>query len=87
MNMLVQTLRHELSHSEKETNMLRLAVNALSGRTMPHQPIKHSGMSPAGRAKIAQAQRLRWAKKKRADKKALRDATKIVNISHRKAAA
>lgn len=77
---VLRNLRQERDHAQREVERLDQAISVLEGlssrdhmgrRRGPGRPRKaRRGMSAAGRARIAAAQRARWAKLKRKKAKA-----------------
>jgi hypothetical protein len=63
MNVL-QTLKSERDRLQKDVNRLNAAINALGGSTGTRRSSgkKRPTLSAAARARIAAAQRARWAK-------------------------
>jgi hypothetical protein len=79
---LVAELRYELTEAERRVNALRAALSALAGIQMGSAPAGRKGrnasataaapkkrrISAAGRRRISEAQKARWARRK-AEKK------------------
>jgi peptidoglycan hydrolase CwlO-like protein len=61
MNIL-QSLKSERDRLQKDVNSLNAAINALGGSTGRTTASKRPILSAAARARIAAAQRARWAK-------------------------
>jgi hypothetical protein len=57
---VLSQLQQERSRLQSQLNSIQNAVKALSGKSAG--PTRGGGMSAAGRARIAAAQRARWAK-------------------------
>jgi hypothetical protein len=80
---LVAELRHELTEAERRVNALRAALSALAGIQMASAPAGRKGrnasptaaapkkrrISAAGRRRISEAQKARWARRKAAKKR------------------
>lgn len=61
---VLQTLKSERDRAQNELNKLNAAIKALGGSTgrQPSTASKRPTLGPAARARIAAAQRARWAK-------------------------
>ena len=62
---IVQQLRKERDQAARMVEHLGAALDALNGGSHGRRTHTRSGMSAAGRARIAAAQRARWAKVRR----------------------
>jgi hypothetical protein len=70
LSSLVKQLKHERDRVEKQLSGLNAALTAFAGVYSKGQPIrKRRKMSAKSRAKIAAAQRARWAKYRKSAKK------------------
>ncbi len=60
---VLQTLKSERDRAQKELNRLDAAIKALGGSTgTQRSPSQRSSLNAAARARIAAAQRARWAR-------------------------
>jgi len=67
LNKAVTSLRYEYSRLEKEMGRVGKALDAL-GQANGHRPRTKRFLSKEARRRIAEAQRLRWAKVRKAAK-------------------